>query len=106
MDVPTISQEIYGVAKRLENAISSLFQYATYKATTERDYRMALSKTILILKTEGTSISLIGDLAKGAVADKMFERDLAEAKYKANIESISALQSQLSALQSLLRYHE
>jgi hypothetical protein len=63
-------------------------------------------KEMLILKTEGMSVTMIGDIARGRVADLLFERDFAEVQYKSAIEAMDALRANLSALQSLLKFHQ
>lgn len=49
------------------------------------------------------SVTLIADLARGNVSKLKFKRDLAEFKYKAGRDKVQALQSEVSALQSICR---
>lgn len=106
MELQTISKMIIETAHRINEATKVIHKMAREKAETEYAYRMALSKEITRLKAEGMAISILYDVAKGNVADLLLERDLAEGRYKASIESMRALQSELSALQSLLRNME
>lgn len=106
MDTITISKEILETAKRLQKASSKIFELGKDKAETERNYRVALMHEMLILKSEGMSIGMINDVARGRVSELLFKRDLAEIMYKSGQESMHALQSTLSALQSLLKVYQ
>jgi tRNA G10 N-methylase Trm11 len=106
VEVMLLTQEIYDVSKRLEKASKALYQIAEDKAESEMIYRMRLTQEILILREQGMSVGLINDVARGNVADLLFQRDASEAKFKAAIESLGALQSQLSALQSILKIQQ
>lgn len=104
MELMKLTEEVYNVSKRLEGASKALYKLGDAKAESERIYRMKLAQEMLTLKSEGMGIGMITDVAKGNVSDLLFQRDAAEAKFKAAIESLDALKSQLSALQSILKY--
>lgn len=87
---------------RLAKASRSLFKLAQDKANAEYEYRSALAQEILKLKTEGHSVTLIPDIARGNTADKKLKRDLADSMFTAGRESISALQSEARILQEIL----
>lgn len=106
MELIDLSKEIMETAKRLQRASSKIFELGKDKAQTERDYRVALMHEMLILKSEGMSIGMINDVARGRVSELLFKRDLAEIMYKSGQESMHALQSTLSALQSLLKVYQ
>ena len=106
MELTILTQEIYDVSKRLERASKALYRLAEEKAESERTYRMRLTQEMLTLREQGMSVGLINDVARGNVSDLLFQRDAAEAKFKAALESLGALQSQLSALQSILRIQQ
>ncbi|WP_010276520.1 hypothetical protein [Paenibacillus senegalensis] len=106
MDLVNITQEMYETSQRLDQASRVIHKMARVKAETERVYRMKLAQEMMTLKAEGMSVTLIADIARGNVSDLKFERDLAEGQYKAAIESMEAIKSRLSALQSILRYQE
>jgi|SRR5690625_237584 len=97
---------MYECSQRLNRASRALYKLAEEKAEAERVYRMELSKEIFRLRAEGSSVTLIPDTARGNVSDLKFDRDLADGKYRSALESLDALKSQLSALQSILRYQE
>lgn len=103
-EVPVIAQEIRHVVNRIQKSADAMFQLGDLKAETEKSYRLALSQELLKLRADGMQMALIADVAKGNVADLMFARDAAEAKFKAAQEAVESLRSALSALQSILRH--
>lgn len=104
MDMIQLNKEIYEVAQRLQKAAAEIYKLANKRAMTERTYRLNLSKEIVNLRAEGTPATIINDLARGNVSDDKFQRDLAEGQYRAAIEAMEALKSQLSALQTVAKY--
>lgn len=106
MNLTDITKEMYETSKRLDQASRVLYKMAKERAETERVYRMKLAQEMITLKAEGMSVTLIPDIARGTLAELKFNRDLSEGQYKAAIESLEALKSRLSALQSILRYQE
>lgn len=104
MELQVLTAEMYSVSQRLSAATNEIYKLANKKATTERTYRMELAKEILELKAKGMPATLISDLARGKVAESKFQRDLADGQYRAAIEALEALKSQLSALQTVSRY--
>lgn len=103
MDLVKVVDELYKCSQRLENGSMEIFILAKGMAETERDYRMALGKEKVRLRTSGMAISLIEDVSRGNLADLRFERDLAREKYVAGRDSMKAIIAQLNALQSILR---
>lgn len=106
MELVTITKEIYESGKRLEKGADMLFTLAKNMAETEKEYRKALQVEILKLKTEGMSVTLIPDLARGATSELKFKRDLAESQYKSAKDMLEAIQAQMNGLQSILRIQE
>jgi hypothetical protein len=103
LDMVDIAQEIYQSSKRLNNSGDALFTLAREYAEAEKTYRESLRAEIIKLKDEKMSVTLIPDIARGNVSDLKFKRDLAEYKYKAGRDKVQALQSEISALQSIYR---
>jgi len=103
MDIVNISQEIYNTAKRIESGVNTLHQYAAKYAEAEKEYRFKLAREIMKLKEEKTPMTIISDVARGNIAEHKFKRDLAEVEYKTSRDMLNALQSELSALQTLYR---
>lgn len=106
MELQQIASEIVRVSKRLEASADALFELGKVKASSERDYRLRLSQELLKLKSEGVSVTLIPDIARGNLYEYLFARDVAEARFKAGVEASSSLKSTLSALQSILRFQQ
>ncbi|GIO42516.1 hypothetical protein [Paenibacillus apis] len=104
MDLINVTQEIHAASQRLSKSADALFSLGRSKAEAERDYRLALSQEILKLRADGIPVSIVTDLAKGNVADALFQRDLTEAQFKAGIEAADAIKVQVSALQTILKY--
>jgi len=106
MELHQITNEIYAISQRLDKATKALYKLGLEKAETERVYRMKLAQEMLSLRAEGMPAAMISDVARGNLSDLLFQRDAAEARFKAAIESLDALKSQLTALQSILKYQE
>jgi hypothetical protein len=106
MELTQITGEMYKASQRLEAASKALYKLGDEKARSEQIYRCRLAQEMLTLKSEGMSIGMIADVARGNVSDLLFQRDAAETKFKCAIESLGAIQTQLSALQSILKYQE
>ena len=104
MDLITLNQKMYETTQRIDKATKSIYKLAENKAEAEYHYRIALRQEILKLKTEGYPVSIIYDIAKGNAAHLMFERDKSADVFKASIESLKALQSELNGLQSISKY--
>lgn len=103
MELRSITNEILQVSQRLGKSSKEIFRLGQEKAEAERNYRIKLGQELLKLKSEGMAIGLINDVARSNVADYLFERDRSEAIFRAAMEAMSALKSQLTALQSVLR---
>jgi chorismate mutase len=106
MELHQLTQMMMETSKRIDKATKEIFKMAREKAETEFEYRQALSKEIAKLKSENTPVTLIADMARGNVADLKLKRDLADAMFKSAIESLRALQSELSGLQTISKYQE
>ncbi|KHD34405.1 hypothetical protein NL50_17120 [Clostridium acetobutylicum] len=98
-----ITEAIWNTSKRLDKGVDYITQKAKEFASAEKQYRIALSKEIVKLKSEGMSVTLIGDVARGNIAELKFNRDLAEQVYKASRDMLQALSNELSAMQSILK---
>lgn len=106
MDMIQINEELHNASQRLENGSKVLFSYARDFAIAEEKYRKALGKEIDRLKQEGQSVTLIPDIARGNLSELKKERDLAEYTYTSARDSLNAIKSQISALQTITKYQE
>lgn len=74
------------------------------KAQTEHDYRVALSKRILVLRAEGNPVTAILDIARGEeeIAKLRYERDIAESLYNSAVEAINLKKLKIKVLEGQL----
>lgn len=75
----------------LNKAIDTLAKNGQKLAQAERDYRMALASEMMVKRSEGLPVTLIGDVCRGerTIAELKFKRDTAQAVYDANNEAIN-----------------
>lgn len=104
MDLISVTQEIHNASKRLSKSADALFSLGRAKAEAERDYRSILAQEMLKLRADGMAATLIPDIARGNVAEHLFQRDFTETQFKAGIEAADAIKTQVSALQTILKY--
>lgn len=104
MDTVSIAKELFEGQARLKNATGSLFKLSKEYAEAEKFYRQKLQIEIVKLKDAGMSVTLIPDIARGRCADEMYNRDLAEFRLKVGRDSVEAIKSQLSVLQTLFNH--
>jgi hypothetical protein len=76
------------------------------KAQLERDYNILMATTVLRLKAEGNTATLVPTLAKGdrVVADAKYRLDVADGVYRACLESIKDIRSHIDTYRSLLTW--
>lgn len=91
--------------KELNTSVKMLRKTGTAYAEAERDYKILLRTECLKLRDEGTAIGLIDKTCYGipSVAKARFERDVAEAVYKANQESINSIKLQIRILDAQIQ---
>lgn len=96
MELDLISQ-LQSKTRQLELSIKQLRKSGTDYAEKERDYKILLRQECLKLRDDGMAIGMIQMTAYGIpkVAEARFQRDIAEAIYKANQEAINSLKLQL-----------
>lgn len=96
MDIDLMA-ELQAKTRQLEISIKQLRKTGTDYANAERDYKVLLRQECLKLRDSGMPIGMIDKTCYGipSVAEKRFERDLAETVYRANLEAINSLKLQL-----------
>ena len=94
--------DMQGLIAKLNTSIKMLRKTGTEYAEAERDYRIILRQESLKLKDDGMAVTLIDKVVYGikAVADARFKRDVAEATWRANQESINVLKLQIKVTDS------
>ena len=101
-------QELYSemeaLRKQLSASIKQLRKNGTDLAQKERDYKVLLRQEILKLRDEGMAVGIIDKICYGIplVADKRFERDVAQTVYEANKEAINSLKLQIRIVQNVI----
>jgi len=97
-------EQIQQKTKELEVSIKALRKTGTAYAEAEREYKVQLRIECLKLRDEGMAIGMIDKTCYGIpkIAELRFKRDVAEAVYKANLESINSIKLQLRLLDAQL----
>lgn len=88
--------------KFLEKSIETLANNGKEYAKAYAEYRVALAKKLVELKSEGYAITLAGDIARGDpnIAKLKYKEIATEAVYKANLESINATKLTIKILEA------
>lgn len=97
--------ELQSKTKQLEMSVRQLRISGTDYAQAERDYKVLLRQECLKLRDSGMAIGMIDKCCYGipAVAEARFKRDVAEAVYKANQESINSIKLQMRLIEGQLQ---
>lgn len=94
--------ELHQLSRELDESIKLLRSNGIKAAQAEKDYKMLLRQECLKLRDEGMAIGLIDKTCYGipSVAEARFNRDVAQATYKANQEHINIKKLQLRIVES------
>ena len=97
-------EQIEQKIKELDVSVKSLRKTGTELAIAERDYKQKLREEALKLKSEGMAVTLLDKVIYGVpeVANLRFKRDVCEAVYEANQESINVLKLNIRIIESQL----
>lgn len=101
-----IVNEIFNKNDELSACIKQLSEYGMQLATKERDYKICLRQEALKLRSEkGMAVTLINQIIYGVpeVAEKRFQRDVAETMYQTCQEKINTLKLQIRILESQIQ---
>lgn len=85
-----LQREMRELRNTLTLAITELKKRGRDKAKAERDYRVALQKEMLIQRSEGLPVTIIGDICRGneTIADLKMKRDIADTLYETALQKI------------------
>ena len=88
----------------LDSALKQFGNRGRSHAEAEQNYRIALSKKILIERDNKTPVTIISDVCRGdkEIAKLKFERDVAEITYKAAAEAIQVYKIQIRVLENTI----
>lgn len=98
-------EEIQTLIKELDTAVKELRKSGTNLADAELKYKVCLRQEALKLRAEkNMPVTLINQIIYGVpqVANLRFKRDVAEAIYQANLESINSTKLKLRILENQL----
>ena len=97
-------QELQNKTSMLDICVQDLRMNGTKYAEAERDYKVLLRQECLRLRDEGMAIGMIDKTCYGipSVAEARFNRDVAEATYKANLEAINSIKLQMRLIEAQL----
>ena len=94
--------ELQNLQKQLSNSLKQLRTNGIKLAEAERDYKIAVNKKALELRSRDMAVTLISQVIYGYpdIAELRFLRDSAEVIYNANREAINTLKLQIRILQN------
>lgn len=97
--------ELQTLTGKLDGSIKMLRKSGTAYAQAEKDYKILLRSECLKLRDEGMAVGMITMTAYGipSVAEARFQRDVAEATYKANQEAINSFKLQMRLIENQIQ---
>lgn len=95
--------EINALSQKMTEGVRLMAKYGREFAQAEQDYQIAKMQEVLRLKDEGTPVTLIQLMIKGAVAKEMFQRDAAEVMYKSSVENVNVLKLKIKICEEQLK---
>ena len=95
-------EEVGEKSALLDKAIKAFPRQGKMLAQAEHDYRVALSKKVLLERDKGTPVTIISDVCRGdkEIARLRYERDVAETVYEAAKEAINGYKFQIRLLEA------
>ncbi len=97
--------ELQNLTIQLSNSLKQLRTNGMKLAEAEREYKIAVNKKALLLRSEDMPVTLINQVIYGYedIAQLRFLRDSAEVVYKANQEAINTLKLQIRIIESQIK---
>ena len=94
--------EIQNLTKQLSNSLKQLRTNGIKLAEAEKEYKIAVNKKALLLRSEDMPVTLINQVIYGYedIAQLRFLRDSAEVVYKANLEAIMTIKLQIRIIEN------
>lgn len=108
MDIKQITDAINNAILKLQEQEKGLKELAEKRALSETKYRVNLSKELFLLKKHESKLpsSIILDIAKGNNEELLYERELYDSLFTAKKESMKAIQTEISSLQTIARFYD
>ena len=96
--------ELQDNLEKLNKCLQELKMNGIALAEAEKTYKIILRQECLKLRDEGMAVGMIDKTCYGipVVAEARFNRDVAEAKYKANMEAINTYKLTIKILQDMI----
>ena len=93
------------IEQEIDNLNKTLSEYKKYQkdyALKEKNYRVALSKRLLELRSQGQAVTHLADIARGMedIADLRFKRDIAEGLVRSAEEGINFYKLKIREMES------
>lgn len=97
-----LMKELQRYSEELDQSVKVLRKNGNARAQAEKEYKIILRQEVLKLRDEGMAVGLIDKTVYGIpkVAEARFNRDIADAMYKANQEHINATKLHLRITES------
>ena len=97
-----LALELQDKIEKLNISIQELRKSGRGLAEAEREYKILLRQECLKLRDEGMAVGMIDKTCYGipSVAEARFRRDVAEVKYKANMEAINTYKLEIRIIQN------
>lgn len=97
--------ELQNLTKQLSNSLRQLRTNGIKLAEAEKEYKIAVNKKALLLRSEDMPVTLINQVIYGYedIAQLRFLRDSADVVYKANLESINSTKLQIRVIENQLQ---
>ena len=97
--------ELQNLTKQLNNSLKQLRTNGIKLAESEKEYKIAINKKALMLKSEDMPVTLINQVIYGYedIAQLRFLRDSADVVYHANIEAINTLKLQIRIIENQIK---
>ena len=95
-----LQSDIERLTDELDAAVRAMGHYGKEAADAEHDYRLAIMKTITVLRDAGEPATLIKDIAKGKCAEDLQKRDFTRMYYQVAVENVNAIKLKLRLLEA------
>lgn len=94
--------ELQNLTKQLSNSLKQLRTNGIKLAEAEKEYKIAVNKKALLLRSEDMAVTLISQVIYGYedIAQLRFLRDSAEVVYRANQEAINTLKLEIRIIEA------
>ena len=104
MNPNELMNKLNNAINQLDELNEELKELSRIKAETEKKYKIARSRIITKLRTTGTPVGIIKEIADGDVAELEFEKQIAENNYYITLSAIDNLRAEIEVYRTLLSW--